>query len=156
MCMLQYYAIVVKVEEGWAWVLIRPEACNIVCAPPHLPKELCHCATEGSTIQLKVKDPIGVQPGDHVLIHQIPKVGLGTILKALIPSSLGAFGFCVLERLLSYLALGFGIIIGVLLLIRDVSHKRVEPPSIVEVVEQRGNSSDQNHRRGKDGEYGDG
>jgi len=132
--MLQYYAIVLKVEEGWAWVIIRPEACNIVCSPTNLPLNLCHCATDGSTIQLKVRDPIGVQPGDYVLIHQIPKIGLVTVLKALIPSSLGAFGFCVLERLWSYLALGIGIIIGLSLLIWDVIHKRVEPPSIVEVI----------------------
>lgn len=132
--MLRYRCLVLKTGDGWAEVVIRPEDCHLVCAPEEIDKRLCHCATDSSFIVIKAIDPIGVRPGDHVIIHQIPKVGIGTILKLLIPSLLGGVGYVLLWGKWAYLALGAGIIGGSTFFIWELVHKKVPPPVIDEVL----------------------
>lgn len=132
--MVRYHCVVLRAEEGWAEVLIRPEACHLVCAPDEIDKKLCHCATDGSNIVIKAKDPIGVRPGDEVLIHQIPKVSLGTWLKLLLPLLSGTLGYIFFWGKWAYVTLGAGVLAGTSLFTWDLLHKDVPPPVIERVM----------------------
>jgi hypothetical protein len=142
--MLRYRGVVQEVNEGWAQVIIRPDACNLVCAPDELQRKLCHCATESSSVVVKVRDPIGVRPGDEVMIHQIPQIGISTMAKFLLPSLAGGLGFLTHEKLAGYLILGFGVLLGIGWFLWDLLHRRVEPPLIDEVIsDKKGRDGDE-------------
>lgn len=132
--MLRYQCRVLKVGDGWAEVIVRPEDCHLVCAPREIDSRLCHCATDSSKILIRARDPIGVRPGDEVIIHQIPKVGLVTIGKLAIPLILGAVGYCLFWGKWAYISIGVGVLLGAGLFIWDLVHRKVPPPVIDHVL----------------------
>ncbi len=69
--MLTYEGLVTRVEvDGRAEVVIQPISSGIPGASPRVNRNVCHCATDGSTITIEALNSVGAGVGDRVFVSR--------------------------------------------------------------------------------------
>ncbi len=69
--MLTYEGFVTRVEvDGRAEVVIQPISSGIPGASPRVNRNVCHCATDGSTITIEALNSVGAGVGDRVFVSR--------------------------------------------------------------------------------------
>ncbi len=134
--MLRYHGLVESVEDGWAKVSARIEACALIkgSMPHDVSYDSCQCLAQGPYTAIRAKDNLRARIGDVVVVEQRAHFGLDTILVFLVPSLLGAVLCPWLKSPFIYITLCLGIGMGVFLAIRNIKDKDKHPPSIVKIL----------------------